>query len=74
MTLGIVAKRSTRKATRPRTEAGAYSAMNSAQATPMGVARMSAISDVTTVPNTYAAAPNFSVTGSQVLEARKPKP
>src|SRR6266542_2881991 len=74
MMLGIAASNSITNDTGARIQIGAYSAMNSAHPTPIGVARSSAIKDVTTVPYTYAAAPNFSATGSQVVWVRKAPP
>src|SRR5919199_2751882 len=72
--LGIAASSSITNETGPRSQSGAYSARNSAQPAPMGVATMSAMSDVTTVPYAEAAAPNCSVTGFQLLSVRKPRP
>ena len=50
MMLGIAASNVIRKDTGVPSQRGAYSAMNTAAATPMGPAMSTAITDVTTVP------------------------
>src|SRR3954447_10581093 len=73
-TLGIAASVSTRAVTGPRIPRGASSLRKSAMPSAIGVARISAEIEVTTVPNRKLPAPNCRRTGSQATSQTKLSP
>ncbi len=73
-TLGIAARRSTRKPIGCRSARGASSERNIDTPSARGTAMSSATNDVASVPKIAGAAPNSPVTGFHTLEVKKSRP